>query len=78
MTRWHRDAKLQVVTATRCDRKVLIGRTEIENLDQLGDLGRTEKGESVRPRCTKRFWRFKSMTNRELRVLLTQIGSNLT
>ena len=78
MTRWHRDAKLQAVTATRCDRKVQIGCAEIENLDQLSDLGMTEKVESVRPRCTKRFWRFKSMTNRELRVLLTQSGSNLT
>ena len=62
---------MQAVTATRCDRKVLIGCTEIENLDQLSDLGRTEKDESVRPKYTKRFWKFKSMTNRELRVLLT-------
>ena len=71
-TRWHRDAKLQAVTTTRCDRKVLIGCTKIENLDQLSDLGRTEKDESVRPKCTERFWKFKSMMNRGLRVLLTQ------
>ena len=70
--------KLQAVTATRCDRKVLIGCTEVENLDQLSDLGMTEKSESVRPKCTKRFWKFKSMTNWGLRVLLTQSGSNLT
>ena len=58
--------------------KFQIGCTKIENLDQLNDLGRTEMEESVRPRITKRFWKFKSMTNRGLRVLLTQGGSNLT
>ena len=31
--------------------------------------------ESVRPRITKKFWKFKSMTNRGLRVLL--IASSL-
>ena len=77
-TRWHRDAKLYTVVATRCDWKVQIGCTEIENLDQLNDLGRTESGVSVRPRIIKRFWKFKSMTNRGLRALLTQSGSNLT
>ena len=66
------------VTETRCDRNVQIGCTEIENSDQLNDLGRTEMEESVRPRITKKFWKFKSMTNRGLRVLLTQSGSNLT
>ena len=71
-TRWHRDAESQAVTATRCDRKVLIGCTGIENLDQLNELGQTEKDESVRPKCTERFSKFKSMTNRGLRVLLTQ------
>ena len=77
-TRWHRDAKLQALTANDCDRKVLIGCTEVENLDQLSDLGMTEMGESVRPKRTKKFWKFKSMTNWGLRVLLTQSGSNLT
>ena len=77
-TRWHRDAKLYTVVATRCDRMVKIGCTEIENLDQLNDLGRTESRVSVRPRIIKRFWKFKSMTNRGLRALLTQSGSNLT
>ena len=77
-TRWHRDAKLYTVVATRCDRKVQIGCTEIENLDQLNDLGRTESGVSVRPRIIKRFGKFKSMMNRGLRALLTQSGSNLT
>ena len=71
-------AESQAVAATRCDRKVLIGCTEIENLDQLSELGQTEKGESVRPKCTERFWKFKSMTNQGLQVLLTQGGSNLT
>ena len=37
-TRWHRDAESQAVTATRCDRMVLIGCTEIENLDQFSEL----------------------------------------
>ena len=46
--------------------------TEIENLDQLNELGMTERNESVRPKCIERFWKFKSMTNRGLRVLLTQ------
>ena len=41
-------------------------------------LGRTKMEESVRPRITKKFWKFKSMMNRRLRVLLTQSGSNLT
>ena len=77
-TRWHRDAKLYTVVATRCDRMVQIGCTEIGNLDQLNDLGRTESRVSVRPRIIKRFWKFKSMTNRGLRALLTQSGSNLT
>ena len=36
-----------------CDRKVQIGCTEIENLDQLSDLGMTEMEESVRPKRTK-------------------------
>ena len=66
------------VIATRCDRKVQIGCTKIENLDRLSDLGGTEMEESVRPRITKKFWKFKSLTNRGLRVLLTQSGSNLT
>ena len=65
-TRWHRDAKLYIVIATRCDQMVQIGCTEIENLDQLNDLGRTESRVSVRPRIIKRFWKFKSMTNRGL------------
>ena len=77
-TRWHRDAESQAVTATRCDRKVQIGCTKIENLDQLSDLGVTEMDDSVIPKYTKRFWKFKSMTNRGLQVLLTQSGSNLT
>ena len=77
-TRWHRDAESQAVTATRCDRKVQIGCTEMENLDQLSELGLTEMDDSVIQKCTKRFWKFKSMTNRGLRVLLTQSGSNLT
>ena len=55
-----------------------IGCTEIENLDRLSDLDMTEMEESVRPKSTKKFWKFKSMTNRGLRVLLTQSGSNLT
>ena len=76
--RWHRDAKLYTVVATRCDQKVQIGCTKIENLDQLNDLGRTESRVSVRPRNIKRFWKFKSMTNQGLQVLLTQSGSNLT
>ena len=67
-----------MVTATRRDKKVQIGCTEIENLDQLSDLGMTEMEESIRPKSTKKFWKFKSMTNRGLRVLLTQSGSNLT
>ena len=67
-----------MVTATQCDRKVQIGCTEIENLDQLSDLGVTEMVGSVIPKCTKRFWKFKSMMNQGLRVLLTQSGSNLT
>ena len=50
----------------------------MENLDQLSELGVTEVDVSVIPKFTKRFWKFKSMTNRELRVLLTQSGSNLT
>ena len=70
--------ELQAVAATRCDQKVLIGCTEIENLDQLSELGQTENDESVRPKCTGRFWKFKSMMNRGLRVLLTQSGLNLT
>ena len=57
---------------------VLIGCTEIENLDQLSEIGVAEKDESVRPKCTKRFSKFNSMTKRGLRVLLTQSGSNLT
>ena len=68
VTEWNnsvdRDVESQAVTATRCDRMVLIGCTEIENLDQLNELGLTEKDESVRPKCTERFWKFKSMTNR--------------
>ena len=72
------DAESQAVTATRCDRNIQIGCTEIENLDQLSELGVTELDGSVRPKCTERFWKFKSMTNRGLRVLLTQSGSNLT
>ena len=48
------------------------GCTEIENLDQLSELGMTERNESVRPKYTERFWKFKSMTNRWLWVLLTQ------
>ena len=71
-------AESQAVTATWCDRKVLIGCTEIENLDQLSELGVTEVDDSVIPKSTKRFWKFKSMTNRGLRVLLTQSGSNPT
>ena len=67
-----------VVTATRCDRKVQIGCTEIKNLDRLSDIGMTEMDESVRPKHTKKFWKFKSMMNRGLRVLLTQSGLNLT
>ena len=51
---------------------VQIGCIEIENLDQLNELGRTESGVSVRPRIIKRFWKFKSMTNRGLQALLTQ------
>ena len=54
------------------------GGTEIENLDWLSDLGMTEMDESVRPKRTKKFWKFKSMMNQGLRVLLTQSGSNLT
>ena len=46
-TRWHRDALLQAVFATRCDRKVQIGCTKIENLDQLSDLSGTEMEESL-------------------------------
>ena len=42
------------------------------NLDQLNELGMTERNESVRLKCIERFWKFKSMTNRWLRVLLTQ------
>jgi hypothetical protein len=42
------------------------------NLDQLNELGMTERNESVRPKYIERFWKFKSMTNRWLRVLLTQ------
>ena len=71
-TRWHRDAESQVVTATRCDQRGQIGCTEMENLDQLSELGVTEVDDLVIPKCTKRFWKFKSMTNRGLRVLLTQ------
>ena len=78
ITQWNRDIELQAVTATWCDQKVLIGCTKIENLDQLSELGLTEKDELVRPRYTKRFRKFKFMTNRELRVLLTQSGSNMT
>ena len=77
-TQWHRDANMLAVAATRWDRKVQIGCTEIENLDQLSELGVTEVDDSVIPKCTKRFWKFKPMTNRGLRVLLTQSGSNLT
>ena len=69
---------MKAVIATRCDQKVQIGCNEIENLDRLSDLGMTEMDESVRPKRTKKFWKFKSMTNRGLRVLLTQSGSNLT
>ena len=65
-TRWHRDAESRAVTATRCDQRVQIGCTKIENLDQLSELAVTEVDESVRPKCTKRFWKFKSMTIREL------------
>ena len=67
-----------MVAATRCDRKVQIGCTEIENLDRLSELGVTEVDDSVIPKCTKRFGKFKSMTNRGLRVLVTQSGSNMT
>ena len=70
-------AESQSVAATRCDRSVQIGCT-YENLDQLSELGVTEMDVSVRPKCTKRIWKFKSMTNRGLRVLLTQSGSNMT
>ena len=69
---------MQAVATTRCDRKVQIVCTEIENLDQLSDLGVTEMDDSDRPKYTKRFWKIKSMKNRGLRVLLTQSGSNLT
>ena len=55
-----------------------MGCTEIENLDRLSDLDMTEMEESVRPKRTNKFWNFKSMTNRDLRVLLTQSGSNPT
>ena len=41
-------------------------------------FGMTKMEESVRPKHTKKFWKFKSMTNRGLWVLLTQSGSNLT
>ena len=54
------------LVATRCDRNVQIGCTEIENLDRLSDLGRTEMEESVGPRIIKKFCKFKSMTNRGL------------
>ena len=43
-TQWHRDAESQAVTATRCDRKVKIGCTDIETLDQLSDLGVDRNG----------------------------------
>ena len=46
-TRWYRDAESQVVTATQCDWKVLIGCTEIENLDQLSELGQTKMHREV-------------------------------
>ena len=39
------------------------------------DLGMTEMEESVRPKHKKKFWKFKSMTDRGLRVLLTRSGS---
>ena len=63
---------------SQCDREVQIGCTEMENLDQLSELGVTEVDDSVIPKCTKRFLKFKSMTNWGLRVLLTHSVSNLT
>ena len=55
-----RVGQARAVTTTRCDRKVLIGCTEIENLDQHSDLGMTEMEDWVRPKYTKKFWKFKS------------------
>ena len=70
-------AESQAVAATQCDQSVHRLHRD-ENLDQLSELGLTEMDFSVRPKCTKRFWKFKSMMNRGLQVLLTQSGSNLT
>ena len=69
-----------------CKQLLQLGVTEkfksvaprLKNLDRLSDLGMTEMEESVRPKRIKKFWKFKSMTNWGLRVLLTQSGSNLT
>ena len=67
MTEWNNSVAPRCITvdsySNSCDRKVQIGCTEIENLDRLSDLGMTEMDESVRPKRTKKFWKFKSMTN---------------
>ena len=36
----------------------------MENLDQLSELDVTKVDDSVIPKCTKGFWKFKSMTSR--------------
>ena len=72
---WQREDDLETTLA---EQAIARAKGFGENLDQLNDLGRTESGVSVRPRIIKRFWKFKSMTNRGLRALLTQSGSNLT
>ena len=82
MTEWNNSVAPRLQNRKRL---LQLGVTEVfksvdrdENLDQLSELGLTEMDDSVRQKCTKSFWKFKSMMNRGLRVLLTQSGSNLT
>ena len=77
-TRWHRDCGIASSYCNLVWPKCSNRLHRDENLDQLSELGLTKMDDSVIPKCTKRFWKFKSMTNRGLRVLLTQSGSNLT
>ena len=56
------------VRSTRSSRFVI--DLNLQNL--FVHFGMAEKDESVRPKCTERFWKFKSVTNRWLWVLVTQ------